>query len=370
MFNGCSKNPPTLPGVGEAMQGMIDAREIAGAVTLVATKDEIIHLHATGFADVEEEIPLKPDTLFWIASMTKPITATAVLMLQDEDKLDIDDPVAKYLPEFADLKTPSGLPANLTIKQILTHTSGMGEGSREVTAKTTHLTELIPAFLAAPMLAEPGTTWRYCQSGINTAARIVEVVSGQSFEKFLAERLFGPLGMQDTLFYPTELQAARMTLAYEKNDETGAIEVSERRFDPRNHDRPPLGNGGLFSTAVDYVRYCQMLMNNGTLDGREYLTPESVALLHTDFTTPLEAGFLPGSAWGLATSIVVEPQGVTAGLHAGTYGHGGAHGTQVWIDPVSGLVQILMIQRTDLPNSDGSVIRKAFHDAVAAAVGH
>jgi CubicO group peptidase (beta-lactamase class C family) len=234
---------PKLTGIGAVLQEAIAQNEIAGAVTVVVTKDKLLHLESTGFADVAAKKPMTPDTLFWIASMTKPITGTAILMLQDEGKLNVSDPVAKYLPEFANLKTPSGKPANLTITQILTHTSGLGEagGPAEQQAKT--LADLVPLWLAAPMQYEPGGKWKYTQSGINAAARIVEVVSGMTFDAFLQKRLFDPLGMTHTTFYIGEPQRARLATAYAKNTETGALEPVPPRpeFGPR--DRPPQGNG-------------------------------------------------------------------------------------------------------------------------------
>src|SRR2546428_1473897 len=250
---------PKLPGIGAAMQEMIAKNEIAGAVTVVVTKDKPIHLKSTAFADVAAKRPMTPDTLFWIASMTKPVTGAAVLMLQDEGKLNVADPVAKYLPGFADLKTPSGKAANLTITQILTHTSGLGEADGAAAQKAKTLADLVPLWLAAPMQYEPGEKWKYAQSGINAAARIVEIVSGMTFDAFLQNRLFDPLKMEHTTFYLTpELQ---LVTAYAKNKETGLLEPVPPRpeFGPR--DRPPQGNGALYSTAPDYTRFCQMLLN-------------------------------------------------------------------------------------------------------------
>src|SRR5438045_3577889 len=208
---------PQLPHVGAAMQEMIEKNEIAGAVTIVVTKNQTLHLESTGYADVAIKKPIGPDNLFWIASMTKPITGTAVLMLQDEGKLNVADPVAKYLPEFANLKTPSGKLANLTITQLLTHTSGLGEAGAAEAKQAHTLADLVPLWLAAPMQYEPGEKWKYTQSGINAAARIVEVVSGQTFDAFLQQRLFDPLGMTNTTFYPTDAQRARLATAYAKN---------------------------------------------------------------------------------------------------------------------------------------------------------
>ena len=192
--------------------------------------------------------------------MTKPVTGVAVLMLQDEGKLNVADPVAKYLPEFAALKTPSGKPANLTITQILTHTSGLGEASGPAAQQAKTLADLVPIWLAAPMQYEPGAQWKYTQSGINAGARIVEVVSGMTFDVFVEKRIFQPLGMTSTTFYPSDAQRARLATAYAKNKGTGVLESVPPRPEYGPRDRPPQGNGGLYSTAPDYARFCQMLL--------------------------------------------------------------------------------------------------------------
>jgi CubicO group peptidase (beta-lactamase class C family) len=363
--------PPTLPGIGEAMQKHVTAGAISGAVTMVVTKDRILHLEATGLADLATARPMTTDAVFSIKSMTKPVTGVAVLMLQSEGKLNVDDPVAKYIPEFAALKTPSGQPANLTIAQLLTHTSGLGEGLGENGNKsdqTHNLADLVRQALASPMQYEPGIRWKYTQSGINTAARIVEVVSGVIFDQFLSSRLFEPLGMNSTRFYPGEKLQQRMVTLYSKHKETGLVDAVPRRTDLASRDRPPLATSGLYSTAGDYARVCQMLLHGGELDGRRYLTPEAVRLLATPRTGDLKAGFVPGSAWGLATGVVTEPQGVTAMLSPGTYGHGGAYGTQAWIDPVKGVAYILMIHRTGFGNGDASDVRRDFQQAAVDAL--
>jgi CubicO group peptidase (beta-lactamase class C family) len=368
---------PRLAGIGAAMEQQIAKHEIAGAVTLVVAKDRVLHLEGTGWADVASKRPMTPDTLFWIASMTKPVTGVALLMLQDEGKLQVTDPVAKYLPEFANLKTPSGKPANLTIVQIATHTSGLGEaGPAGQQAKT--LADLVPLWLAAPMQYEPGTQWKYTQSGINALSRIVEVVSGMTFDAFVQKRLFDPLGMKSTTFYPDAGQRARLVTAYAKNKETGALEPVPPRADFGTRDRPPLGNGGLYSTALDYGRFCRMLLNGGVLDGRRYLSADAMRLLMTPQTGDLPTGFLQSETygnrganygWGITTSILRTPHdGVAAMLSPGAYGHGGAWGTQAWIDPVKGIAYILMVQRSGFPNSDASVVREAFQQAAAQAL--
>ena len=281
---------PQLPGIGAAMQAAMDAREIAGAVTVVVTKDKVLHLEASGLADIAAAKPMQPDSLFWIASMTKPVTAVAVLMLQDEGKLNVADPVAKYIPAFADLKTPSGKPANLTITQILTHTSGLGEAPAAGARRRSTLADLVPLWLAAPMQYEPGAKWQYTQSGINLAARIVEVVSGLSFDAFVQQRIFDPLGMKNTTFYPAD---GSVVTAYAKNRTTGALDPAPPRADFGVRDRPPLGNGGLYSTGPDYARFCQMLLGGGVLEGKRYLSPAAMKLLTTVQTGDAALRFLP-----------------------------------------------------------------------------
>jgi CubicO group peptidase (beta-lactamase class C family) len=367
-----------VPRIDEAMQEMIAKNEIAGAVTAVVTKDQFLDLEAVGFADVAAKRPMKTDALFWIASMTKPVTGVAILVLQDEGKLAITDPVAKYLPEFANLKTPSGKPANLTITQILNHTSGLGEASGPVAQQARTLADLMPLWLAAPMQYEPGERWKYTQSGINAAARIVEVVSGMTFDAFTQQRIFGPLGMKDTTFYPTSEQRAQLATAYAKNKESGALEPVPPRADFGPRDRPPQGNGGLYSTAPDYARFARILLGGGTFDGRRYLSATAMTLLTSPSTGDMATGFFQSDtygnrganyAWGVGTCILRTPhEGVAAMLSPGTYGHGGAWGTQAWIDPVKGVAYILMVQRSNFPNSDASDVRRAFQQAAAKAL--
>ena len=379
MSNPLRAEPPKLPGVGAALQEQINRHEIAGAVTMVVSKDRVLHLETTGLADVAAHKPMQADTMFWIASMTKPITATAVLMLQDEGKLDVHDPVAKYLPEFASLKTPSGQPANLTLIQILTHTSGLGEAGGPAAREAKTLADLVPLWLAAPMQFEPGSRWSYCQSGINAAGRVVEVVSGMSFDAFLKKRLFQPLGMKSTTFYPDASERARQVTAYAKNATTGSLEAVPPRpeFGPR--DRPPQGNGGLYSTAEDYGRFCQMLLGGGRFQGVRYLSEASMKQLSTPQTPEtLPTGFFQNDTygrrglnygWALGTCVLKAPHdGVPAMLSPGTFGHGGAWGTQAWVDPVKGVAYVLMVQRSNFPNSDASEVRRVFQQAAAKAL--
>jgi CubicO group peptidase (beta-lactamase class C family) len=356
-------------GIADALKPLVDKHEIAGAVTLVADKDKVLAIDTVGYADLAAKTPMRADNVFAIASMTKPITTAAILMLKDEGKLSVDDPVEKYVPELAHLKTPDGKPAKLTLRHLLTHTSGMGEATQQESRTARTLADLIPHFADKPMQYEPGSKWQYCQSGINTLGRIVEVASGESFPDFLQKRIFDPLKMTDTTFYPTREQIARLAKTYKAAD--GKLEPAGMGFlssrNPTAHDHVPLANGGLFSTVDDYGRFCRMLLNGGSLDGKQYLTPDSVKLMNTIQTGELITGFTPGNGWGLGCCVVRRPQGVTSMLSPGTFGHGGLFGTQAWIDPVKQRIYVLMIQRSNLPNSDDSEARKVFQEAAAKA---
>jgi len=223
---------------------------MSGAVTVVITKDKIVHLDAVGLSDIAGRQPMQADNLFWLASMTKPVTAVAILMLQDEGKLKLSDPVWKYIPEFSGLGTPSGKPANFTIEQIMTHTSGLGEANSAAALNAKTLAGLIPLFISSPMQFEPGSKWSYCQSGINTAARIVEIVSDMSFDQFVQTRILDPLGMNNTTFYPDQKPALLKVTGYTKNKNGGALEAVALPSNVGREGVPPLGNAGLFLPAL------------------------------------------------------------------------------------------------------------------------
>jgi CubicO group peptidase (beta-lactamase class C family) len=358
----------TVPPVVEAMDKAVAAKEIAGAVTLVVDKEGVVFFASNGFSDLEKKTPMAKDSMFWIASMTKPVTGTAVMMMQEAGKLSVDDPVSKYIPAFKDLKDAAGRPVTVTIKQCLTHSAGLSELSPQESGDILTLEALMPLIVAKPVKFEPGSKWEYCQTSINTAARVVEVVSGEAFPEFLEKHLFGPLGMKDTTFYPDEKQMARIATSY-KRTAAGELEKTGLKFLGNNpissNQRLPYANGGLFSTAEDYGRFARMILRGGELDGRRYLKEESVKQMTTVQSGDLKTGFTPGNGWGLGCCVVREPQGVTAALSPGSFGHGGAYGTQAWIDPVKGRAYILMVQRADFPNSDGSEVRKAFQEAAA-----
>jgi CubicO group peptidase (beta-lactamase class C family) len=365
--------PPSIPAIHERVQSYVTAKEIAGAVTLVATPDQVLHLEASGSAVLDPREPMRTDSIFWIASMSKPVLATLVLMLQDEGLLSVDDPVENYLPEFKGLQTADGKPARVTIRHLLTHTSGLSEITPAQARECKTLASVIPLYVARPVAFTPGSKWVYCQSGINTAGRIAEVVTGESLDKLLQRRLFGPLGMKDTTFYLTEEQLPRLARSYRRTDQ-GELEATDIGFlngkSPTNRDRFPAPNGGLFSTAPDYARFCQMVLRGGELDGKRYLKSETVKLMTTVQTGDLKTGFTPGNGWGLGWCVVREPEGVTGMLSPGTFGHGGAYGTQAWIDPTAKRIYILMVQRANFPNSDASEVRRGFQEAASRALAN
>ncbi len=358
-----------LPGIHGAIDDMIFDAEITGAVTAVVTSRGIVHLEAVGFRNREEDLPMTTDTVFAIHSMTKPLVGISILMLEDDGLLSIDDYVRTHIPEFEELKQADGSPIDLKIVHLLTHTSGLGEIPGEWLNGTAPLSELITEIIQVPMLFQPGEDWEYCQSGINVAAHLVERISGKTFSAFIRERILEPIGMKDTTFQLNDTQVARLATAYMRGEHAYTLDPWPDTFaDWRIKHAAPRGHSGLFSTAEDYARLCLMLLNRGTYNGKRILSEDSVAKLASTHTQGLLAGFLPGSAWGLAVGIVEDPMGDTSMLNPGTYGHGGAHGTQAWIDPIADAAYILMIQRTDFPNSDGSEVRAVFQQSASRAL--
>ena len=360
--------------VRAAVEPFIDAGEIAGAVTLVARKGEIVSFETMGVSDLATGREMQKSDLFWIASMTKPMAGAALMMLVEEGKLSVDDLVETHLPEFKDqwmiaeksdnemtLKKPS---QKISVLDILTHTAGVP--NTDEPRGHTSLTELTAMVSQQPLEFEPGSRWKYSTAGTNTVGRIVEVVSGQPFEDFLQERILNPLGMTDTTFFPSKNQAKRLAKSYLKNDEVKQLTEIKVHFvmgelwDTKRTVKP---GGGLFSTAEDIRRFYQMMLNGGIYNGHRILTEASVWELTRTQTGDIKTGFTDGMSWGLAFQVVKEPQGVTAMLSPGTFGHGGAYATQSWADPVNQTIYILMIQRRGFNNGDNSPVRKAFQNA-------
>jgi len=223
------------------------------------------------------------------------------------------------------------------------------------------------AFSQRPLDYEPGSKWAYCNPGIDTLGRIIEVVSGQAYEEFLKQRIFDPLGMKDTTFYPTKAQLARVPPIYNKVN--GKLVTNQNPVTgPPEGARYPIPAGGLYSTGADLAKLYRMMLNDGTVGMVRYLSPDAVAAMTKVQTGDLKTGFTEGTGWGLGWCVVRTPTGVTEMLSPGTFGHGGAYGTQAWIDPKQNLFVILLIQRGNLPNSDDSPMRKALQAAAVEAL--
>lgn len=369
-----------VPTIRGRMEALVREGSLSGAVTVLYHDGKVVSEEAVGLQDIESRTPMAKDSLFWIASMTKPMTAMAVLMLQDQGKLDINDPVMKHLPEFKGqmlLKEKTAdqtllvKPARpITIKDLLTHTSGMvgnspldGDALDVLTLK-----EAVITYALSPLQFEPGSKWQYCNPGINTLGRIVEVVSGEDYAKFMEKRIFKPLQMRETTFWPGKKQLTRLATSYKPTADGKGLEPTTIKYltpPYSSKKRAPLAAGGLFSTAHDLLKLYTMLLNGGEVNGKRYLSKESLALMTQNHTGDMKAGFTDGMGMGLGFQVVREPTGVTAMLSPGTYGHGGAHGTQGWIDPVKKTIHILLIQRAGLQNGDASPMRQAFQEAAA-----
>jgi CubicO group peptidase (beta-lactamase class C family) len=229
------------------------------------------------------------------------------------------------------------------------------------------LAEAVALYATEPLEFEPGTKWAYCNVGIDTLGRIIEVVSGQSYESFLKQRVFDPLGMPDTCFYPTAEQRARVAATYDKKDGK-LIRTKGDIIGLPPGAKFPIPAGGLYSTAGDLALVYRMMLNHGTLDGKRILSPESIKTMTQVHTGNLTSGFTPGLGFGFGWGVVREPQGVTAMLSPGTFGHGGAFGTQGWIDPQKDLILVMLIQRVGLPNGDASPMRREFQSVAVSAL--
>ena len=355
-----------LQRINQVIQRAIDANEISGAVTLVSRRGQIAHFEAQGLMDIEAGTPMRKDTIFPIASMSKPITGVAILMLVEAGKVRLTDPVSRFIPEFTDTtvairkaaaRGAGGrgrgdaapeiytVPATreITVRDLMTHTSGLasgGAGSREAARvaprrSTDTLAGYIPMLGAAPLDFQPGTRWAYSSlAGIDTLGRIVELASGLTFDEFLRQRVFEPLGMTDTAFFPTEDRMPRVVTLYSRAP--GGL---EHRPVPGWVDTKTLfsGGGGLWSTAEDYLRFAQMLVNGGELDGTRLLGLRTVDLMASTHVGDLFAnagstGGRAGMGFGLTVDVVLDA--VTAGQHrsTGSFGWGGAFGTNFWVD--------------------------------------
>jgi CubicO group peptidase (beta-lactamase class C family) len=366
-------------GLPRALQPFVDQGEIAGAVALVANKDRVLHLSAVGQSDLASGRKMAPDDIFWIASMTKPITAVCVALLVDDGKLAFDDPLEKYLPEFRNNWVTQEQTAErrvlvkparpVTLRDLLTHTSGMGEYG--VTGPHWTLAEMAKAVAREPLRFQPGTRWAYSTAGIDVLGRVVEVASGMPFDRFVQTRLLEPLGMKDTTWWISPAQDQRRARTYVLNPQNRKLEDATISYmyggAVTDRGRPPLGGAGLFSTAADIAKFYQMMLRGGEFGGTRILKAETVAEMTRKQIGELRAR--PGMPWGLGFCIIEDPTQMEANrnLSPGTFGHGGAFGTQSWADPTRGLIYVFLIQRDKIANNpDNSPMRRAYQEAVEA----
>jgi CubicO group peptidase (beta-lactamase class C family) len=370
--------------IHESMMRHIEAGEICGGVTLVARNGRVVHFEAHGLMDIESKRPMEKDAIFRIASMSKPITSVAVMMLVEEGKIRLSDPVSKFIPEFKGAKvavpkqtSETGalsfydIPADrdLTIHDLLTHTNGLltyisNQPPFPRPKEGDTLATYIPRLGAVPLDFQPGTQWAYSGlAGPDILSRIVEIVSGQTYDQYLRARLFEPLGMKDTFFYPPDDRRPRMVTLYQKSPNGLQKSANQDGFSLRSYYS---GAGGLMSTAEDYLQLAQMLLNGGTLNGHRFLSPRTVELMGSNHVGDMFNGKLGrpahGMGFGLLMAVIEDP--VAAGLRVskGSFGWDGAFGTQTWIDPKEKMVTIIMIQ-TQVP-----LIQRDFENAVMQAI--
>ena len=384
-----------LKRIHEMIVRHVEAQHISGAVTIVARRGRVVHHEAHGLMDIESNKPMTRNALFRLASSTKPVTAAAVLMVLEEGKLKLTDPVAKYIPEFKDSRVAIAaarapvpmsdqaaagekyytVPANrdVTILDLLTHASGLASGGitapeyqklAQARKPTDTLSDFIPRLAVLPLDFQPGTEWRYSgQAAFDTLARIVEIVSGMSFDQFLKQRLFEPLGMRNTWFSVPETETSRRATIYRRTAKGLEKVTSSPVFSATSYFS---GAGGLTSTAEDYLLFAQMLCNGGELNGRRILSPWTVDTMLSNNVGDRfngQSGRPPkGVGFGLGGEVVVNA--VEAGLRkpTGSYGWDGAFGTYWWVNRKELMVAVFFIQ------TPGRSLQYDFDNAVSQAV--
>ena len=384
-------SPERLARIHETIQRHMDAHDISGAVTLVVRKGRVAHLEAQGWMDVEGKRAMEKNAIFRIWSMSKPVAGVAILMLMEEGKLRLNDPVSRFIPEFKGMKSavmqerPLGAPATapapyytvpatreITIQDLLTHVSGLGSGpvsGAEMTklAKlpTDTLAEYVPRMASTPLDFQPGSRWTYSAgAAFDTLGRVVEVASGQSFEKFLQQRVFGPLGMKETTFHPQGDLRARLVTSYHRaGDALTPLDAKHPMLNIYGSEYSS-GAGGLYSTTEDYALFAEMLLEGGQLNGKRLLSPKTVELMSSVFVPDTVAGRAPGRGFGLSVQVISDPIAAGQRVSKGSFGWDGAFGTHFWIDPKEKIVGIMMIQ-TDNSNRQ---LDRDFESAVMQAV--
>ncbi len=355
----------------QAMQKQVADGKLAGVDTLIFHDDEIVHRQLTGYKNLADQEPLTEDTLYKIFSLTKPITGTALLMLYEEGKFRLDDPVEKYIPEFKGMQVakrdgPDGRPVTeaadhpVTIRELMTHTGGFTYGrfsqsqvdslyvEAEVLDPNSTLADMIQKLKDIPLRQQPGKQWHYSVS-VDIQARLIEILSGKPFDVFLKERIFQPLGMNDTDFYAPEDKVDRLATTY-RPSENGLQPMPNEPF----LTKPQFlnGGGGLVSSMSDYLRFARMLLGEGEVDGVRLLKPETVRMMRSDQLPEDVDGpnWAPGNRFGLNVAVVTDSE--KAGyLPEGTYWWWGIQGTWMWIDPENRIITLGMMQNTDYQHS-------------------
>ncbi len=379
-------DPERLARIAPRMKAFVEKGTIPGAVTLVARHGSIASLEAVGFQDREAGKPMRTDSIFQIMSMTKPVTAVALMMLVEEGKVTLGAPVERYLPEFRGLRVNDGgagaqerrlvKPARaITLRDLLTHTSGMSSSPPPSVAdllSTMNLTlaEAVLIYSQQPLDFQPGTRWQYSNPGIATLGRIIEVASGKPYEKFLEERVFQPLGMKDSFIFPLADKTDRIAMVYTL--EGGKLMRAGANIlggDPALFRKGARYSGpeyAMFSTAQDLATFYQMMLNGGTYNGKRLLSRPAVELMTTLHTGEIDpAGHRPGKGYGLAWTVIKDPIGTLMMQSIGAYGHGGAFGTEGWVDAKKDLVGVFLIQRSSGGNTEEG---DAFMAMAAAAI--
>ena len=369
------------------VQEYIDSNQIAGAVTLVARRGKVVHFEAQGWRDKDENVAMTRDTIFALASMTKPIVSTALMMLFEQGRFLLDDPIAKWLPEYADHTVrlvDDGVRARtvsearpVTVRHVLTHTSGLtlnptGRGLSEeaINYVTNHgkrwptLQQQVAHAAVIPGAFHPGDEWQY-GSSTDYVAVLVEKLSGISLDEFLRQRIFEPLGMTDTHYYVPRDKMDRIATVY-RPDENGTIELA-RAPEYREPTTMFRGVGGLNSTAADYIRFAQMIANGGALDGVRLLGRMTVDNMITNHIGAGKPVYIRGGGYGfgLGFGVLTNPAASLDALSPGSYTWGGAFGTLYWADPVEDLIGILLIQIRPYNHIN---IRPMFSNVVTQAV--
>jgi len=357
-----------LARIGQAMQKYVDGEKLAGTLTLVARHGKIAYFEPLGLMDVEAQKPMERDTIFRIYSMSKPITSVAVMMLYEKGEFLLTDPVHEFIPAFADVHVLTQMPTGIdlvppqraiTIHDLLTHTAGLAYGLEESYIDQLYqqavwdplqrdpeatLAKEVEAIATVPLAYHPGQGWRYSLATF-VLGYLVQVVSGMPFDAYLREQIFGPLGMSDTGFYVPPDKIDRLATLYSPSKEEGGLQVVDGGFRVTEPGAIPAGGEGLVSTAADYVRFAQMLLNGGALGDVRLLSRKSVELMTMNH---LPAGVHPfdnrSSGMGLGVGVVIDLAQSRILGSVGTYGWSGAASTDFWVDPQEDLVGVFMTQ--------------------------